>query len=167
MQACSSENEFLPPLPGSLGKIRVGIDILTKFPFPACIYQESRSWQLRSFLSWEVYAKGGQSPRSLCFFLCAFWLSAKEEPSQLQYPGCQWLQYLVKGMRLGYVLFTPAVVTVVAPVWAERPWWNSPCPGYFRKDLLEARVPKQSHPSFSSSFSSMSQSPSNEWLSDQ
>lgn len=167
MQACSWENEFLPPLPGSPGEIRVGIDILTNFPFPACIYQESRSWQLRSFMSWEVYTKEGQSPRSSCFFLCAFWLSEKKKKSQFQHPDCQWLQHPAKGMCLGCVSFTPAVAIVVAQGWAQRPWWNSPCPVYFQKDFLEDRLPKQSHPSFPSSLSSMSQSPSNEWLSDQ
>lgn len=43
--------------------MKVGIDILTNFPFPACVYQESRSWRLCSFTSSLVCALGGQNPK--------------------------------------------------------------------------------------------------------
>lgn len=42
--------------------MKVGIDILTNFLFPACVYQESRSWRLHSFTSSLVCALRGQSP---------------------------------------------------------------------------------------------------------
>lgn len=59
-----SENEFLPPLPGSLGGIKAGTDILMNLPVPARVYQGSRAGQLPPVKSSLVYASlEGQSPK--------------------------------------------------------------------------------------------------------